>query len=249
MKLKICPFSLFLFTTTAITFTRNLKRRQRKDEEKSQNDTSKDVPTFQVVFVLGGPGSGKGTQCTNLTQKLPKWGHLSTGDLLRAERQCQSALGAIIDSYIGEGRLVPAYISVDLLSKAMREIYTKDGTKNFLIDGFPRNQDNVNVWNQKIHSSPTLDHRPKPSMTCKVLFVLFLDCPDDVMVGRLLERGKSSGRTDDQLDTIKRRLEIFHEESMPIIEWYHKEGILRTVRADRSVDIVFQELLQLFQKG
>jgi len=194
------------------------------------------VVTFQVVFVLGGPGSGKGTQCSRLVQELSGWSHLSAGDLLRAERQSGSPLAELINSKIAQGQIVPASITVGLLQKAMEQIHARDRTKTkFLIDGFPRSEGNVTVWKEQMSEISRLE------------FVLFLDCPEDVMTGRLLERGQTSGRNDDNLDTIRKRFETFRQESMPIIQMYEEQGQLKNISADRSVDDVFAEVVLLFK--
>lgn len=184
----------------------------------------------RVVFVLGGPGAGKGTQCELLIQNMPEWTHLSAGDLLRAERKkTDSPLADLINAKIASGQIVPAEITVDLLDKAMQE---SDKTC-FLIDGFPRSEGNVTVWEEKMKAHD-------------VEFVLFLDCPEDVMTSRLLTRGQTSGRVDDNLDVIRKRFETFRQESMPIVERYKKMGKVRKVVADRSVEDVYAEVSKLF---
>ena len=248
---NFCPFSFFLFVSSAVSYTKMMRKGSMKEDvcpEELQNDAhenivaavtdSKHATPFPVVFVLGGPGSGKGTQCSLLSLKLG-WHHLSAGDLLRAERKSGSDLADIINSKITAGEIVPAAITVNLLRKSMEEIdKTKEkNSKNvtkFLIDGFPRDEGNVKVWKEQIGDS------------CKIEFVLFLDCPEDVMTGRLLERGETSGRNDDNLETIRKRFRTFHEESMPIVDLYETVGKVRKVLADKSVEDVYKEVEALF---
>lgn len=193
-------------------------------------------PQFQVVFVLGGPGAGKGTQCTLLADKH-NWTHLSAGDLLRAERKSGSELAELINSKISQGLIVPSSITVTLLKKAMEKAHDEDATKTkFLIDGFPRSQENCEVWDEQM-----------PESVAKLEFVLFLDCPEDVMTGRLLERAKTSGRNDDNLETIRKRFTTFRETSMPIVDTFEKKGLVRTIIADKSVDDVYKEVNELFE--
>jgi len=191
---------------------------------------------FQVVFILGGPGAGKGTQCEMLSQKLG-WAHLSAGDLLRAERKSGSELSEIINAKISAGQIVPSSITVTLLQNAMEKIYAESGSTQtkFLIDGFPRSAENCSVWDEKMATSSNLE------------FVLFLDCPEDVMTGRLLERAKTSGRNDDNLETIRKRFKTFRDESMPIVEMYEKTGLAKIIVADRSVEDVYEEVQSLFK--
>ncbi|CAK9108396.1 Aflatoxin B1 aldehyde reductase member 2 (rAFAR2) (Succinic semialdehyde reductase) (SSA reductase) [Durusdinium trenchii] len=183
-----------------------------------------------VIFVLGGPGSGKGTQCALLTEGS-EYVHLSAGDLLRAERvNPESKDGALIDAYIKEGKIVPIEITVKLLLNAMKA----NPSSCFLIDGFPRNQDNWDGWvRETAHSNVS------------VLGALFFDCPDDVITARLLERGKSSGRADDNADTIKKRLATYHKDTKPIIQLFADRNELWTINTHRSVAAIFAEVKPL----
>uniref|UniRef100_H2LI96 Cytidylate kinase n=1 Tax=Oryzias latipes TaxID=8090 RepID=H2LI96_ORYLA len=119
----------------------------------------------QVVFVLGGPGAGKGTQCSRIVENY-SYTHLSAGDLLREERAREgSEFGQLIDNYIKEGQIVPVQITINLLRKAMEDTMQKDENKfRFLIDGFPRNEDNLQGWNTVMDGK------------ADVKFVLFFDC-------------------------------------------------------------------------
>ncbi|KAM3603778.1 uncharacterized protein V6R79_001964 [Siganus canaliculatus] len=148
----------------------------------------------QVVFVLGGPGAGKGTQCVKIVENY-SYTHLSAGDLLREERAREgSEVGQLIATYIKEGKIVPVEITINLLRKAMEATMQKDETKfRFLIDGFPRNEDNLQGWNR------VMDEK------ADVKFVLFFDCSNEVCIDRCLERGKSSGRTDDNRESLEKR--------------------------------------------
>jgi UMP-CMP kinase len=219
---KICPFSLFLFASTATAFAAKLRK------QSMTSSTTKDAK-FQVVFVLGGPGAGKGTQCALLSEKLG-WSHLSAGDLLRAERKSGSDLAELINAKISAGEIVPSSITVTLIQKAMEKIRAETGNMKFLIDGFPRSEENCTVWDEKMADTSTVE------------FVLFLHCPEDVMTGRILERAKTSGRNDDNLETIRKRFKTFRDESMPIVDMYEKKGLVRTVVADRSVEDVYAEV-------
>lgn len=145
----------------------------------------------QVIFVLGGPGAGKGTQCANIVRDYG-FVHLSAGDLLRLERNSGSKDAELINNYIKDGQIVPVAITVGLLKKAI-EANMAEGRVNFLVDGFPRNKDNLDGWKEVMGDS------------AHVHFVLFFDCPEDVMEARLIERGKTSGRADDNIESIKKR--------------------------------------------
>ncbi|XP_043555182.1 UMP-CMP kinase [Chiloscyllium plagiosum] len=189
----------------------------------------------KVVFVLGGPGAGKGTQCVKIVKKYG-YTHLSAGDLLRSEQSKEGTqYGELIDSYIKEGKIVPVEITIKLIKKAMDEKMAQDAAKNtFLIDGFPRNTDNLNGWNKQMN-----DH-------ADVKFVLFFDCSNEVCIQRCLERGKDSGRTDDNVQSLLKRIQTYMQSTKPIIDQYEKEGKVRRVDGAKSVDEVFVDVQKIF---
>lgn len=176
-----------------------------------------------VIFVLGGPGSGKGTQCAKLV-KEKGFVHLSAGDLLRAEQNREgSKYGELIAQYIKEGTIVPQEVTVALLEQAIRENYNK-GQKRFLVDGFPRKMDQAITFEEQI---------------AKSAFTLFFECPEGVMLDRLLERGKTSGRADDNIESIKKRFRTFVDTSMPVVEYFRKQDRVVQLRCDEPVDTVY----------
>lgn len=241
----------------------------------------KDTPRFDsskvtVVFVLGGPGAGKGTQCARLVQDYG-FVHLSAGDLLRAEQQRPgSQYGAMIADYIKEGKIVPMEVTVALLSNAIAEALSKQGAtdaghavpeehKNkwtegkgrFLVDGFPRKMDQAIKFDESV---------------CESKFVLFLQCSEQVMLERLLERGKTSGRADDNIESIKKRfreyhrriafpfvtslltiaqpltIETFVDTSMPVVDYYRKQDRVVEVDSIKPVDQVYAEIKQAMDR-
>lgn len=223
-----CPFSLALFAGSAIASIRYLQYKSKKQNED-------DGAPFRVVFVLGGPGAGKGTQCELLSKNLG-WAHLSAGDLLRAERKKEgSALANIINKNIEAGKIVPSEITVTLIKNAMEELRSTQGQTKFLIDGFPRSEGNVNLWNDIVGNKANIEK------------VLFFECPEEILTSRLLERAKTSGRSDDSIDVIRKRFVTYREESMPIIEMYSKEGIVNKIIADRSIEDVYAEVSKLLE--
>lgn len=179
-------------------------------------------PKPNVLFVLGGPGAGKGTQCARLVKEYG-YVHLSAGDLLREEREGGSPDGELIENYIREGKIVPVEITVRLLQKAMQ----RSGGSKFLIDGFPRNFNNLEGWQAQMANE------------ANVQGVLMYDCPEEVMETRLLERGKTSGRIDDNAEAIRKRFRTYVDSTMPVIDHYAKQGKVYKVIANASVDTVF----------
>ncbi|KAH0566117.1 hypothetical protein GP486_000478 [Trichoglossum hirsutum] len=223
----------------------------------------RDVPAFSpsdvsVIFVLGGPGAGKGTQCANLVRDYG-FRHLSAGDLLRAEQaRPGSEFGELIKGYIKDGKIVPMEVTVALLENAMRDAIEKGNTK-FLIDGtkpphrpelprgalffffvfrlksvagFPRQMDQATRFESDV---------------CPSMFTLFFDCPEEVMLQRLLDRGKTSGRADDNLESIKKRFRTFVETSLPVVDYFEKEGKVVKIDATHSPDEVYRAVKDAFR--
>lgn len=189
-----------------------------------------------VAFVLGGPGSGKGTQCKLICEEFG-FKHLSAGDLLRAERSSPgSRYGELIEKHIQEGSIVPVEITCGLLEKAMLEHCSKLESKGkFLIDGFPRNEDNLQGWTKLL------------SDKVEVMFVLFLDCPHDVCIQRCLGRGQQgSNRSDDNEVSLRKRLITYTRDTMPIIEHYRELNLLHRIDSTRTPDEVYADVRKLF---
>jgi UMP-CMP kinase len=199
----------------------------------------KPTPTFSpddvtVVFVLGGPGAGKGTQCANLVKDYG-FTHLSAGDLLRAEQERPgSQFGEMIKDYIKNGLIVPMEVTVQLLENAMTEDLQRRGTKQgkFLIDGFPRKLDQAHKFEEAV---------------CPARLVLFFDCSEAEMERRLLDRGKTSGRSDDNADSIRKRFRTFVETSMPVVDYYETQKKVVRVNAERDPEVVHKDTQKLLE--
>lgn len=201
----------------------------------TSNGANAEVPSDKpaVVFVLGGPGSGKGTQCANIVRDFG-YEHLSTGDLLREEVKKGGELGETLKKTMDEGKLVSSALLVELLNKVMHERGWEK--KKFLLDGFPRNQENIDEWNKQIGKS------------AHVRFVLHFDVSKEVMKERLLKRGEESGRADDNEETIIKRFETFEKESVPVIKAYQKKKMVRKIDSSKSVDEVYADVKKHFEE-
>lgn len=178
-------------------------------------------PAPYVVFVLGGPGAGKGTMCELAAEQLG-WVHLSVGDLLRAEQRAGGPASADIGDAMNGGRLVPDPILMDLLEKAMARITRATGKRNFLLDGFPRSLSNLAAWEETIGEGMEL---PK---------MLYFECPFEELERRILGRARFSGRVDDNVESMKNRFETFRAESLPMVEVFKERG--RCVEIDTGQD-------------
>jgi len=224
----------------------------KKHQEEKTADMSTDspevtkTPVFDnskvtVIFVLGGPGAGKGTQCANLVQDFG-FCHLSAGDLLRAEQNREgSEYGEMIRNYIKEGQIVPMEVTIKLLENAMRATVEEkregegwvDEKGRFLIDGFPRKMDQAIKFDEEV---------------CQSSLVLFFTTTEEEMLKRLLERGKTSGREDDNEESIKKRFRVYREQTMPVIEHYNKQHKVATIDATATIEEVHEKAKSVVEK-
>lgn len=249
MRLRVCPFSVAVFFGTVVLVTWQKRRassrckRSNSKQQPDDNDTDNGI-SFHVVFVLGAPGVGKGTQCQLLTQRLgtvttpvrTKWIHLSAGDLLRAERsKGDSLLAQKIEACLVAGQLVKSEITTQLLANAMQRHWEQDNVSHFLVDGFPRSFDNWRAWQEN-----TMCAR-----STKILFVLDFVCPQEILVGRLLERE----RADDNLATVQKRFDTFERETAPMLAYFRNATTVPvyTITADQPVERVYQETSQYLE--
>jgi UMP-CMP kinase len=184
-------------------------------------DPREPCPKPNVVFILGGPGSGKGTMCA-LAETQLGWTHLSTGNLLRAEREAGGPTAVSIEAYMTAGKLVPNEITVTLLKNAMEKATRTTGKTNFLLDGFPRSLDNMEGWYEIFGRDAEL-----PRM-------LYFECPYEVLEKRILGRAKYSERSDDNVESMKLRFDTFKAETLPTLELFKSKQ--RVVEIDASQD-------------
>lgn len=182
-------------------------------------DPREPCPAPNVVYVLGGPGAGKGTMC-ELAEIQLGWTHLSTGNLLRAEQEAGGPTTEVIKKYIAAGALVPNDIVVRLLKDAMEMTIRTTGKRNFLIDGFPRSLSNLEAWYEVFGREAEL-----PTM-------LYFECPFEVLEQRILGRARYSGRADDNVEAMKLRFDTFKEETLPTVDLFRSMG--KCVELDTS---------------
>lgn len=188
-------------------------------------------PKPNVVFVLGGPGAGKGTMC-ELAECQLGWTHLSTGILLRAAREQGGPAAEEIDAYMTAGKLVPNEIVVPLLKEAMERVIRTTGKVNFLLDGFPRSMSNLDVWYEVFGRETEL---PK---------MLYLECPYHVLEERILSRASYSGRNDDNVESVKMRFNTFKQETLPTVEFFKSKGRCVEVDTSQSRQAVYDEVVE-----
>ncbi|CAG5104483.1 Oidioi.mRNA.OKI2018_I69.chr1.g1276.t1.cds [Oikopleura dioica] len=186
----------------------------------------------KIIFIVGGPGSGKGTQCERIVAKYG-YCHLSSGDLLRAEVASGSERGQELQEIMKRGELVPLETVLAMIRDKM---LANTDAKGFLIDGYPREVDQGKQFESSIAPATS---------------VLYLDVATETMVQRLIKRGQTSGRADDNEETIRARLNTFEKATAPVVDYYKQQGKLYEIEravAESSPDEVFAKVCLLFDK-
>ena len=185
------------------------------------------------VIIFGPPGSGKGTQSIKLAEKY-NLSHISTGDIFRAEIKARSALGLRVQSVIEKGELVSDELLVDLLRSAMQK---HAGTEGFLFDGYPRT----------IRQAHDLE-KLLAEMNGEVNVVLALEVHDDELMERLLKRAQIEGRKDDTAEVISNRLNVYHQQTSPLMDHYAAQGKMKSVHGEGNIDDIFDRLCEKINK-
>lgn len=212
------------------------------------------------IILLGPPGAGKGTQAKMVADKyhLP---HISTGDMFRETAASGSELGKKLQSYMSAGKLVPDEVVIEVVSARLSK---PDCVNGFLLDGFPRTVPQAQALDAALAGKQQ-----------KIDFVLNIDLADDEIIRRLSSRrvciacgssynlisqttkkdgicdrcgGNVIQRSDDNAATIKERLNVYHKQTSPLIEYYSKAGVLHKVDGSRAVDVVFKSLCDVIKK-
>ncbi|RHO71894.1 MULTISPECIES: adenylate kinase [unclassified Parabacteroides] len=176
------------------------------------------------IVIFGAPGSGKGTQSELI---IAEYGvdHISTGDVLRSEMKNETELGKIAKDYIEKGQLVPDELIVDMLAKVLD---SKENSKGVIFDGFPRTIPQAKALKEMLNKRGT-----------DVSVMLNLQVEEEELIKRLLERGKVSGRSDDNLETIKSRLDVYHKQTAPLADYYIGEGKHVAIEGMGTVEEIF----------
>lgn len=181
------------------------------------------------IVIFGAPGSGKGTQSERLIEKYGLH-HISTGELLRDHIARGTQLGKVADHYISQGQLIPDELMVEVLSDLFKE-HPEHTSKGVIFDGFPRTIPQAEALAKMLEGFGTEVHA-----------VVGLDVDEDELVRRMLERGKQSGRADDNIDTIRKRLDVYHKQTAPLKEYYIAKGSYHDIDGNRSVDEIFNDI-------
>lgn len=180
------------------------------------------------IVIFGAPGSGKGTQ-SELIIKNYGLGHISTGDVLRSEIKKGTELGKTAASFIDKGQLIPDDLMIDILAG----VYDSFGPdhKGVIFDGFPRTIPQADALKAMLAKR---GH--------KIAAMIELDVPEEELMTRLINRGKESGRSDDNEETIRKRLDVYHNQTAPLIDWYKADGTHHHINGHGALDRIFGDI-------
>lgn len=181
------------------------------------------------LVIFGAPGSGKGTQSDKLIEKY-NLKHISTGEVLRDHIARGTDLGVLADSYISKGQLVPD----DVIIKVLEDLIDSDpdGARNgIILDGFPRTIEQAKALKKLLERRNT-----------KIHAVIGLEVDEDELIRRMLKRGEATGRADDNLDTITKRLKVYHKQTQPLRDYYINEGKYHSINGNGSIDDIFSSI-------
>ena len=185
------------------------------------------------IVIFGAPGSGKGTQSERI---VAKYGinHISTGDVLRAEIKAGTELGVTAKGYIDQGQLLPDELIIDILANTLDSFKESKGV---IFDGFPRTIAQAEALKKMLAERGQ-----------EVSIMLDLDVPEDELMTRLIKRGLESGRADENEETIKKRLVVYHSQTAPLIEWYKNDGKYQHIHGSGTMEGIFAEIAEAIDK-
>ncbi|MCS2682447.1 adenylate kinase [Bacteroides ovatus] len=185
------------------------------------------------IVIFGAPGSGKGTQSERIVEKYGI-NHISTGDVLRAEIKNGTELGKTAKGYIDQGQLIPDELMIDILASVFDSFKESKGV---IFDGFPRTIAQAEAL-KKMLAERGQD----------VSVMVDLDVPEEELMVRLIKRGKDSGRADDNEETIKKRLHVYHSQTAPLIDWYKNEKKYQHINGLGTMEGIFAEICEAVDK-
>ncbi len=179
------------------------------------------------IVIFGAPGSGKGTQSERIVEKY-QLNHISTGEVLREEIAKESELGKIAQAYINKGQLIPDELMINILASVMDSF---QDSKGVVFDGFPRTIPQAGALEKMLQERGQHIH-----------VMLDLDVPEEELVSRLIKRGQISGRADDNEETIRKRLDVYYNQTAPLKDFYKEKGTYAHINGLGEMETIFNQI-------
>ena len=181
------------------------------------------------IVIFGAPGSGKGTQSDNLIKHYELF-HISTGDVLRDHIKRGTDLGKTAKGYIDQGQLIPDDLMIGILAQVIDD-NREAASKGVIFDGFPRTIAQAEALEQLLNERGT-----------SVSAVVGLEVAEAELIDRLVKRGQMSGRSDDNEETIKKRLDVYHNQTSPLQDFYKEKGLYKAIKGTGTIDGIFEDI-------
>lgn len=183
------------------------------------------------IIFFGPPGSGKGTMSVKLAKDL-KLRHISTGDIIRSNQERKTKIGQLADKIVDSGGLLPD----EIINEMMKQEIIDDKTSlGFIFDGFPRTPGQAKMIDEFMHRRKT-----------PITHIIFLDVPKNIVLNRIVERGKTSGRKDDTEEAFPIRWDAYTKETIPSLNYFESRGKVFKIDGTKEIDVVYEEILKLF---
>lgn len=181
------------------------------------------------IVIFGAPGSGKGTQSDNLIKTYNLF-HISTGDVLRDNIKRGTELGATAKAYIDKGQLIPDDLMIGILADVL-DSNREAAQEGVIFDGFPRTIAQAEALETMLQERGT-----------SVSTVIGLEVPEEELIERILLRGKLTDRTDDNMETVKNRLNVYHNQTSPLQEFYKEKGLYQAIKGTGKIEEIFADI-------
>lgn len=188
------------------------------------------------LVLFGGPGSGKGTQSEKIKNKYGLY-HISTGEVLRDHISRGTEIGKTANEYISQGQLIPDELMIEIVENLL-DSKPEETAKGVIFDGFPRTLAQARALDEALNRRGTTIHA-----------VAGLEVPDEELIKRLINRGKETGRADDNEDTIKKRLDVYHSQTSPLKDYYLGDGRYSKIDGAKKIDEIFDQISDVLDKA
>ena len=188
------------------------------------------------LVLFGGPGSGKGTQSEKIKNKYGLY-HISTGEVLRDHIARGTEIGKTANEYISQGQLIPDELMIEIVEHLL-DSKPDETAKGVIFDGFPRTLAQARALDEALNRRGTTIHA-----------VAGLEVPDEELIKRLINRGKETGRADDNEETIKKRLDVYHSQTSPLKDYYLGDGRYSKIDGAKKIDEIFDQISDVLDKA
>ena len=188
------------------------------------------------LVLFGGPGSGKGTQSEKIKNKYGLY-HISTGEVLRDHIARGTEIGKTANEYISQGQLIPDELMIEIVEHQL-DSKPEETAKGVIFDGFPRTLAQARALDEALNRRGTTIHA-----------VAGLEVPDEELIKRLINRGKETGRADDNEETIKKRLDVYHSQTSPLKDYYLGDGRYSKIDGAKKIDEIFDQISDVLDKA